>query len=162
VTACQGSPACRFAVSDPPSDLGALINKLQSSITTYEKEQSLGAETFFTDRRYYSRDQSNRFNRFRGRYPRTNNHQRGVCFVCRKEGCRSWKHTPQEQEDSKAKFKSKNLRRFDPNTRDLDRRFDNAFKQYIVDFEGELDTDDEFVNALGALVADDSDDLVVD
>ena len=82
--------------------------------------------------------------------------------MCRKEGCRSWKHTPQEQEDSKAKFKSKNLRRFGPNTRDLDRRFDNAFKQYVVDFEGESDTDDEFVNALGALVADDSDDLVVD
>ena len=28
VTACQGSPACRFAVSDPPTDFGALINKL--------------------------------------------------------------------------------------------------------------------------------------
>ena len=38
VTSCQGSPACRYAVADPPTDLGALIYKLQSSITTYEKE----------------------------------------------------------------------------------------------------------------------------
>jgi hypothetical protein len=38
ITSCQGSPACRYAVSDPPDDLGQLINKLQSSITTYEKE----------------------------------------------------------------------------------------------------------------------------
>jgi hypothetical protein len=39
VTACQGSLAYRYAVSDPPIDLGQLIHKLQSSITTYEKEQ---------------------------------------------------------------------------------------------------------------------------
>jgi hypothetical protein len=38
ITSCQGSPACRYAVSDPPDDLGQLVNKLQSSITTYEKE----------------------------------------------------------------------------------------------------------------------------
>ncbi|KAI1003750.1 hypothetical protein K3495_g4457 [Podosphaera aphanis] len=37
VTACQGVPACRFAVSDPPSSLGAFVNKLQSSIIAYEK-----------------------------------------------------------------------------------------------------------------------------
>ena len=28
VIAYQGSPACRFAVLDPPTDFGALINKL--------------------------------------------------------------------------------------------------------------------------------------
>jgi len=39
VTACQGSPACRHAVEDPPADLGQLLKKLQSSITAYEKEQ---------------------------------------------------------------------------------------------------------------------------
>ncbi|KAI1005023.1 hypothetical protein K3495_g3196 [Podosphaera aphanis] len=38
VTACQGVPACRFAVLDPPSSLGAFVNKLQSSIIAYEKE----------------------------------------------------------------------------------------------------------------------------
>jgi hypothetical protein len=53
VTACQGSPACRYAVSDPPADLGSLINKLQSSITSYEKEQE-STETFFIYLRYHS------------------------------------------------------------------------------------------------------------
>jgi hypothetical protein len=65
VTTCQGSPACRYAVSDPPTDLIELINKLQSSITTYEKEQSLDNNAYFTDRRYHSRNQSNN-RRYRG------------------------------------------------------------------------------------------------
>lgn len=31
VTACHGVPACIYAVSDPPSTVGELINKLKSS-----------------------------------------------------------------------------------------------------------------------------------
>jgi hypothetical protein len=42
VTACQGTPACRYAVLDPLTDLGQLLNRLQSSITAYEKEQHQG------------------------------------------------------------------------------------------------------------------------
>jgi hypothetical protein len=38
ITSCQGSRAYRYAISDPPANLGQLINKLQSSITTYESE----------------------------------------------------------------------------------------------------------------------------
>ena len=41
ITACQGIPACRTAVSDPPNDMISFINKLRSSITTYEKEEEL-------------------------------------------------------------------------------------------------------------------------
>jgi hypothetical protein len=37
VTACEGIPACQIAVSDPPRELGPLISKLQSSITSHEK-----------------------------------------------------------------------------------------------------------------------------
>src|SRR6202042_851203 len=55
ITACQGVLACRFAVSDPPPGIGPLINKLQSSIITYEKEQKLETETYFTDPRYRSK-----------------------------------------------------------------------------------------------------------
>ena len=74
VTACQGSPACRYAVSDPPTAIGALINKLQSSITTYEKEQALTGNTaaFFTDRRYHRNTPNNRTH-FRSRYMGTRN-----------------------------------------------------------------------------------------
>jgi hypothetical protein len=38
VTACQGVPACRIAVSNPLEDLSQLISKLQSSIVAWEKE----------------------------------------------------------------------------------------------------------------------------
>ena len=138
VTACQGSPACRYAVSDPPAHLGTLLHKLQSSITTYEKEQSLGAtETFFTDRRYYRRSDQ----RFRGgqsqqsRTPRFGlprsqsgpNRRQGVCFICRKEECRSWKHPQREQDEFKTKFRARNLCNFDPKTRNLDDKFNRAY-----------------------------------
>jgi hypothetical protein len=67
VTACQGVPACRFATSDPPADIGSLLSKIYSSITNHEKEQKLQGEnetfytrdeTLYTDRRYYSKNQA--------------------------------------------------------------------------------------------------------
>src|SRR5438045_6686287 len=62
VMACQGVPACRIAVSNPGENLSQLINKLQSSIIAWEKENTnqgtLG--TYFTDRRHHnSRNRSN-------------------------------------------------------------------------------------------------------
>lgn len=63
VTACQGIPACRIAVSNPSEDLAALINKLQSSIVAWETENPQNQpQTFFTDRRYHC-DQSRDNNR---------------------------------------------------------------------------------------------------
>jgi hypothetical protein len=41
VTAYQGVPACRIAISNPLEDLSQLISKLQSSIVTWEKEHPL-------------------------------------------------------------------------------------------------------------------------
>ena len=110
VSSCQGHPACRIAVSDPPAILGELINKLQSAITTYEKEQQLqgsNTDTYYTDRRYRSDGQ----NKYKGQsnyksHPSTRRpYSRDAlypcdasnccrCFICKKEGCRSWKHTP--------------------------------------------------------------------
>jgi hypothetical protein len=51
ITACQGIPACRYAVSDPPDNLRLLVNKLQSSITAYKKEVEKQTQTqaYFTD-----------------------------------------------------------------------------------------------------------------
>ena len=94
VTACQGSPACRYAVADPPSDLGSLIHKLQSSITSYEKEQETPNETFYTDRHYYTKGNNQDNCRFTRRSNRSDIYNR--CFIYKKEDCRSWKHIPQE------------------------------------------------------------------
>jgi hypothetical protein len=160
VTSCQGSPACRYAVSDPPPGLAQLINKLQSSITSHEKElDATTHDIFFTDRRYYR----NRQQRYQGRKYKNNynpSRQRNVCFVCRKEGCRSWKHTPQEQDDSKAQFKSRNLGRFNTKSSNFSKRFDESYRQYIAEFEGDIDDDlEEF---FGALLVDNDDDSVID
>ncbi|KAI0995592.1 hypothetical protein K3495_g12589 [Podosphaera aphanis] len=61
VTTCQGVPACRYAISDPPPSLGAFINKLQSSIIAYEKENAQSA-AFSTDRRYHINPTNSRTN----------------------------------------------------------------------------------------------------
>jgi hypothetical protein len=162
VTACQGSPACRYAVSDPPTDIGALINKLQSSITTYEKEQALtltgNTAAFFTDRRYHRNASS-----FRPRYTGTRNsygssNNRGKCFICKKPHCRSWKHSQQEQDDEKARFKAETASRLnptgksDPNTRQFDRRFNERFKQYVSEYEGDDDHSDSDDDELGRIM----------
>jgi hypothetical protein len=165
VTACEGSLACRYAVSDPPADTGMLINKLQSSIMAYEKEQNTVHEAFYTDRRYRTKDRFNDRNRQYGRkYDRkygrqngrqydnnnddqTNRQHRNRCFVCKKEGCRSWKHPQQEQDESKARFRSKYLNRFNNRSNTNDRsfysHFNEAFTQYVADFEGDTDEDDD-------------------
>jgi hypothetical protein len=54
VMACQGVPACRYAVSEPPDKLGPLFNKLQSLITVYKKENEVDTtQVYFTDQHYY-------------------------------------------------------------------------------------------------------------
>jgi len=98
-------PACRYAISDPPADLGTLVNKLQSAIIAYGKEKDIDktqTQVYFTNRRYYREDnfKSNR-NRDRNR---PYNRPTPRCVVCKKEGCRSWKHPKKEQEESKNKF----------------------------------------------------------
>ena len=144
VTACQGSPACRYAVADPPSDLGSLIHKLQSSITSYEKEQETQNETFYTDRRYYTKGNNQDKRRFPRRSNRSDIHNR--CFICKKEDCRSWKHTPQEQATEKASFRAKYQKRFQPNQSNpssFNKRFDKTFRQYVSTYEGDGDSDSD-------------------
>ena len=81
VTACQGSPACRYAVSDPPSDLGGLINKLQSSITSYEKEkeQESISKSYYMDYRFY-KNKPQEHNQ-----PQTC--QNNTCYIYKRENC---------------------------------------------------------------------------
>ena len=110
VTACQGVPACRIAISNPSENLATLINQIQSSIVVWEKENpgSATTQTFFTDRRYHRnqgrerRPDSNRSDRNHGR-----DTPKAHCWVCQKEGCRSWKHTDAEQGKAKESFRNK-------------------------------------------------------
>src|SRR5450432_2959538 len=168
VSACQGHAACRIAVSDPPATLGELINKLQSAITTYEREQQLQlqtntSDTYYTDRRYRSdgqnkyRGQSNYRSRLQHPYSRYSSNSRS-CFICKKEGCRSWKHTPQEQDEERARFRSKNLNRFNTTSRNFEGRFKEAYRQYVAEFEGDSESEDDLNGAFEALLIDNIDD----
>ena len=165
VSACQGHAACRIAVSDPPTTLGELINKLQSAITTYEREQQLqssNSDVYYTDRRYRS-DSQNKYRgqpyRSRSQYPRSRySSNNRSCFICKKEGCRSWKHTPQEQDEERARFRSKNLNRFNTTSRNFEGRFKEAYRQYIAEYEGDSESEDDLDGAFQALLIDNVDD----
>ena len=101
VIICQGSPIYRYIVLDPPTNLGSLINKLQSSITSYEKEQE-STKTFFIDYYYYSQSTTSRFSNQRSTNNQYNynDNQNGIlywqyrrCFIYKREDYRLWKHT---------------------------------------------------------------------
>lgn len=143
ILACQGIPACEYGVSRPPENLGELVNALQSSIKSYEKKLQLqrGPETYFTDRRYHRRNDNRdtRDARTQGRYG--SNRIKNRCFVCKKEFCRAWKHTPKEREESKASFVAKIKARNRPN---YDRGlFNKTLHQYITEYEGDEDADSD-------------------
>src|SRR5436190_11831016 len=160
VMACQGVPACRIAVSNPGEDLSQLISKLQSSIIAWEKENpnqgTLG--TYFTDRRYHnSRNRSNMASR------PTFEKRKGQCYICHKEDCRSWKHTHQEQQQAKERYRD----RFNKKTSgQYTKRFEERFKQYITDCaeddtNGSNDDEDDFDEIFETLVADVRDELPI-
>jgi hypothetical protein len=123
INACQELPVCRYACYKPSDTLAGLINDLRSSITTIEKSQSENAhEAFYTDCCYH-KQYPRPFNR--NQPPPGQDISKKRCFVCNKEGCWSSKHSKEERDQSRQRFKEK-----------LSQRFDRHAKQYIADHEG--------------------------
>ena len=151
INACQNLPACQYACFKPADSLAGLINNLRSSIITYTQANPT-SEAFFTDRRYHKQYQTpplayarkDRGDNQRNNQPRV---KKKRCFVCNKEGCWSSKHTREEREDSKNKFKER-----------FSRGFDRRANQYIAEHEGvdyERDDDSESIDdAAEALMID--------
>ena len=160
ITACQGVPACRIAISNPSEDLASLINKLQSSVVAWEKENpnSTQSQTFFTDRRYHRDNNTNhRSHRSyeRNRIPEhrsSNSRPKARCYVCQKEDCRSWKHTDEEQAKARDIYKSK----FNDRTKGrYNNRFEERFKQYIADYEDDnSDSSEDLDDIFETLITD--------
>ncbi len=99
-----------------------MINDLRSSIVFYQKTNSIieTFETFFIDKRYHKNfslgidNFSLRINNFSFRINqdrRYSDSQKKKCFVCQKEECWSTKHSKDERETTKQKFKNR-LNRF--------------------------------------------------
>jgi hypothetical protein len=110
INACQNVFACQYVCFKLSDSLADLINDLRSSIIIYQKVNSANFtetfETFFTDRRYHKNfsfrvNQNRRYSYF----------QKKKCFVCQKEECWSTKHSKDERETTKQKFKNR-LNRF--------------------------------------------------
>ena len=125
IGACQGIEECNLALFNPSSTFEGVCHQLRSSIVTWEKSKNQTStfttdqhfEHYWTDRTYrgrgnkragrsrvpqgYNQGQSstNYGNNGGHRY----NLQTGIkkkCFVCRKPGCWSTNHTPEERKKS--------------------------------------------------------------
>jgi hypothetical protein len=156
INAYQKISAYQYACFKSSDSLTELINDLKSSIIIYQKahfiEFSFSIEfIFFIDRRYHRNFQSRTREQNREYQNRRNqNRTRKVCFVCQKEECWSTKHTRNEREDAKRKFKNRFV---DQMNKQID--------QYIAEYEEleELDSDendqnwdDELIKKMKALM----------
>jgi hypothetical protein len=113
--ACRDLPACVYACCKPADDISSLINELETSITTYERQQKRGANSMFTDRRYhpqkYSYPPRKQTPFRRNNYqepPRTTTSRRPFdkytthnrkYFICDRTGCWSTKHSRKERDE---------------------------------------------------------------
>jgi hypothetical protein len=122
--------------------LTKLINDLKSSIIIYQKAHFIEFSffidfiTLFIDRRYHRNfslriSQNREYQNRRYQNQRNQSRAKKVCFVCQKEECWSTKHTRNESENAKRKFKN----------RFVDQR-NKRIDQYIAEYE-ELDSDEK-------------------
>ncbi len=137
INACQNVFACKYVCFKLSDSLIDLINDLRSSIIIYQKVNSTNFietfETFFTDKRYH-KNFSSRINQ---------NRFKEKCFVCQKEECWSIKHSKDERETIKQKFKNRFFNQ-------MNKRID----QYIFEYK---DTNSSF-----SFSEDDSDTDLID
>ena len=155
ITACQDLEPCKYACYRPADTLTGLINDLRSSIATYEASNPPGnaqayvadpqtpkidSDAYFTDRRY-RQQYPHRPNPIRNSHsnPRTNAYPRRQtsrrCYICRKEGCWSTKHTQEERD----KYR---------------KRLDNRITQFLLDYEEEDGDEESLDESMEALIID--------
>ncbi len=160
VNACQKISAYQYACFKLSDNLTELINDLKSSIIIYQEahfiEFSFLIEfIFFIDRRYHhnfqfrinqnrreyqNREQNREYQNRKYQNRRNQDRTKKVCFVCQKEECWSTKHTRNEREDAKRKFKN----------RFVD-QMNKQIEQYIAEYE-ELDSDENDQNTNDELI----------
>jgi hypothetical protein len=126
INACQNVIVCQYACFKFSDSLIDLINDLRSSIVIYQKANLIieTFEAFFIDRRYHKNFSSriNQNHRFQNR--RFQNRSKRKCFVCQKEECWFTKHSKNEREIVKQKFKNRFFNQ-------MNKRID----QYIFEYE---------------------------
>ncbi len=147
INACQNVFACQYVCFKLNDSLVDLINDLRSSIVIYQKVNSTNFietfETFFINRRYH-KNFSLRFDNFSSRINQNRRYlSKKKCFVCQKEECWSTKHSKDERETTKQKFKNRFFIRIDHYISEYERT--NLSSSYSED---DSDTDLEEMKAL--------------
>ncbi len=152
VNACQKISACRYTCFKSSETLTESINDLKSSIIIYQKahfiEFSFSIEfIFFIDRRYHRNFQLRTREQNREYQNRRNQSRtRKVCFVCHKEECWSTKHTRDEREDAKRKFKNRFVDQ-------INKRIDQYIAEYEeLEDENDQNTDNQMIKKMKVLM----------
>jgi hypothetical protein len=160
INACQNVIACQYACFKLSDSLIDLINDLRSSIIIYQKINSTNFsetfETFFTDRRYHKNFSSridnfssrvNQNRRFQNR--RFQNRSKRKCFVCQKKECWFIKHSKDEREIVKQKFKNRFFNQ-------MNKRIDQYIFEYeetnFSSFYSEDDSDTDLIDEMKTLI----------
>jgi hypothetical protein len=148
LTACQDHPACSIACSKPANTTNSLISDLRLSITTYAKVQgNNGQSQYFTDHRYHSNPRQQYKNHQKNDQNQPHRDKMKRCFVCRHQNCWSTRHTQEERDKAKERYRLQ-----------FNRQLDRQYEQYVADMEGEEgqdtspDDDDNIDNEFEALM----------
>jgi hypothetical protein len=150
INACREVQECSFACFKPASTFEGLCAELRASIATASRvatsqKSSFNNELdsqFYTDRRYHGgsrfrqTDQRQSYPRRDNQYPQGGGNKGKKCFVCKKEGCWSNRHSKEEQDQSFNSFK----RRLQGHKKPFN---DQRIKQYVMEFEGVPEDQDE-------------------
>ncbi|KHJ30594.1 putative glycosyl [Erysiphe necator] len=139
--ACRTYPSCSIACSTVMDDtVATLTNRLRSNISTWKSQQNFAIEQYiehndgeanihFTDRRYKRNQRTER--------------QRKICFVCRKEGCWSTRHSDSERNQARKRLTDAYTLNDPPYNRNNNRRFvaetnfdESTIDAFIQQYEG--------------------------
>ena len=139
--ACRGVSELKFALFTPTTTFEKLSSKLRSSIMTNDNRNAANVQ-YFTDRRFGRHDRGDQYNKGNNTYNCYNNNNngrkpwRGKCYVCGKEGCRSNKHSDDEQQKAKELWRRNREFRGDK----------GKYNTFLADYEGDSDDDIDDVN----------------
>jgi hypothetical protein len=146
INVCQNVFVCQYVCFKLSDSLIDLINDLRSSIIIYQKVNSANFietfEAFFIDRRYHKNFSSridnfsfriNQNRRFQDR--RFQNRSKRKCFVCQKKEYWFAKHSKNEREIAKQKFKNRFFIRIDHYISEYERTNSSSFYSKEDDYD---------------------------
>jgi hypothetical protein len=152
INACQNVFVCQYVCFKLSDSLIDLINDLKSSIIIYQKINSTNFietfEAFFIDKCYHKNFSSridifslriNQNRRFQNR--RFQNRFKRKCFICQKKECWFTKHSKNEREIAKQKFKNRFFIKIDHYISEYKRT--NSFSFYSEENDYDIDLIDE-------------------